>query len=89
MIALLGATGYTGKLVAAELARRQLPHRLGARNPEKLATVPYAPHLRDLLAALLAAPRATALRDAATAFCRHLEVAGVEHEWASERLARA
>jgi len=40
VIALLGATGYTGKLVAAELARRQLPHRLGARNPEKLATVP-------------------------------------------------
>jgi short subunit dehydrogenase-like uncharacterized protein len=40
VIALLGATGYTGKLVAAELARRRLPHRLGARNPEKLAAVP-------------------------------------------------
>ena len=40
MIALLGATGYTGKLVAAELSRRGLPHRLGARNPEKLAQVP-------------------------------------------------
>ncbi|MBV9413088.1 MAG: NAD(P)H-binding protein, partial [Acidimicrobiia bacterium] len=40
MIALLGATGYTGKLVAAELSKRGLPHRLGARNPEKLATVP-------------------------------------------------
>lgn len=40
MIALLGATGYTGKLVAAELARKGVPHRLGARNPEKLAAVP-------------------------------------------------
>src|SRR5947209_17294223 len=40
MIALLGATGYTGKLVAAELSRRGVPHRLGARNPEKLASVP-------------------------------------------------
>jgi len=40
MIALLGATGYTGQLVAAELARKGVPHRLGARNPEKLAAVP-------------------------------------------------
>jgi hypothetical protein len=40
MIALLGATGYTGKLVAAELARKGVPHRLGGRNPEKLAQVP-------------------------------------------------
>ena len=40
MIALFGATGYTGKLVAAELSRKGLPHRLGGRNPEKLATVP-------------------------------------------------
>lgn len=40
MIALLGATGYTGKLVAAELAKRRLPHRLGGRSPEKLAALP-------------------------------------------------
>lgn len=40
MIALLGATGYTGKLVANELSRRGVPHRLGGRSPEKLATVP-------------------------------------------------
>ena len=40
MIALLGATGYTGKLVAAELSKKDLPHRLGGRNPEKLAAVP-------------------------------------------------
>jgi hypothetical protein len=40
MIALLGATGYTGKLVAAELSRRGVPHRLGGRSPEKLASVP-------------------------------------------------
>lgn len=40
MIVLLGATGYTGKLVAAELARRRLPHRLGGRDPAKLARFP-------------------------------------------------
>ena len=40
MIALFGATGYTGKLVAAELSRKGVAHRLGGRNPEKLATVP-------------------------------------------------
>ena len=40
MIALLGATGYTGKLVVTELIRRRLPHRLGGRNPEKLASLP-------------------------------------------------
>jgi hypothetical protein len=40
VIALFGATGYTGKLVAAELSKRGIPHRLGGRNPEKLATVP-------------------------------------------------
>ena len=39
MIALLGATGYTGKLVTAELVRRGVPHRLGGRNPEKLASL--------------------------------------------------
>jgi hypothetical protein len=43
LIALLGATGYTGKLVASELARRGLPHRLGARHPERLAALPAAP----------------------------------------------
>ena len=35
-IGLLGATGYTGQLVADELASRGFPHRLGARNPERL-----------------------------------------------------
>jgi hypothetical protein len=40
VIALLGATGYTGKLVVAELVRRAVPHRLGGRNPEKLAALP-------------------------------------------------
>src|SRR5581483_2563118 len=40
VIALLGATGYTGKLVAAELSRKGVPHRLGGRSPEKLATLP-------------------------------------------------
>jgi len=40
VIALLGATGYTGKLVAAELARLELPHRLGGRDPAKLGALP-------------------------------------------------
>jgi len=42
MIALLGATGHTGRLVAAELARRARPYRLGARDPQRLAEVPRA-----------------------------------------------
>ena len=42
LLALLGATGYTGRLVAAELARRDRPYRLGARNPQRLAEVPRA-----------------------------------------------
>jgi short subunit dehydrogenase-like uncharacterized protein len=42
LIGVLGATGFTGKLVAEELARRRLPHRLGARNPEKLGALPAA-----------------------------------------------
>lgn len=38
-IGLLGATGYTGRLVADELASRGWPHRLGARNPERLGAL--------------------------------------------------
>lgn len=40
MIGLLGATGYTGRLVVDELARRGLSCRLGARDPDRLAAVP-------------------------------------------------
>ena len=36
MITLFGATGYTGRLVARALARRQLPFRIAGRSPEKL-----------------------------------------------------
>jgi short subunit dehydrogenase-like uncharacterized protein len=36
-IVLYGATGYTGRLVAQELARRGLDHVLSGRDPEKLA----------------------------------------------------
>lgn len=39
-VALLGASGYTGRLVAAELARRDIDHRLGGRSAERLAQVP-------------------------------------------------
>ena len=40
MIALLGATGYTGRLVAEELDRRGIDHRRGGRSADKLATLP-------------------------------------------------
>lgn len=42
-VGLLGATGYTGRLTAAELARRGVCHRLGGRNPDRLATLPRSP----------------------------------------------
>jgi short subunit dehydrogenase-like uncharacterized protein len=41
-VALLGASGYTGRLVAAELARRDIDHRLGGRDADRLAQVPSA-----------------------------------------------
>jgi short subunit dehydrogenase-like uncharacterized protein len=41
-VALLGATGYTGRLVAAELARRGIEHRLGGRSTQRLEAVPSA-----------------------------------------------
>jgi short subunit dehydrogenase-like uncharacterized protein len=49
-VALLGATGYTGRLVAAELARRGIVHRLGGRSQERLAKVPSSGvrHVVDL-----------------------------------------
>src|SRR3954469_21175409 len=40
MIGLLGATGFTGRLTAAELERRGIACRLGGRNAERLAAVP-------------------------------------------------
>src|SRR4051794_728533 len=43
LIALLGATGFTGRLVAAELARRGVDHRRGARDPEKLGALAPGP----------------------------------------------
>ena len=42
-IGLLGATGYTGRLVAEELARRGIAARLGGRSAEKLASVAAVP----------------------------------------------
>jgi short subunit dehydrogenase-like uncharacterized protein len=41
-VALLGATGYTGRLVAAELSRRGISHRLGGRSRQRLEAVPSA-----------------------------------------------
>ena len=42
-IGLLGATGYTGKLVAEELGRRGLAVRLGGRSADRLAGVAAVP----------------------------------------------
>lgn len=49
-VALLGATGYTGRLVAAELTRRGIVHRVGGRSQERLAQVPSSGvrHVVDL-----------------------------------------
>jgi short subunit dehydrogenase-like uncharacterized protein len=42
-IVLYGATGYTGRLVTEELARRGLDHVLSGRDPDKLARLRGAP----------------------------------------------
>jgi short subunit dehydrogenase-like uncharacterized protein len=42
MITLLGATGYTGRLVARALDRAGLPYRLAGRSPDKLARLAAA-----------------------------------------------
>ncbi|MCU1588096.1 MAG: Saccharopine dehydrogenase [Frankiales bacterium] len=49
-VALLGATGYTGRLTAAELERRGIAHRVGGRSKTRLADVPSSGerHLVDL-----------------------------------------
>ena len=41
---MLGATGYTGRLVAAELARCGVRHRLGGRSSDRLAALGPSPH---------------------------------------------
>jgi short subunit dehydrogenase-like uncharacterized protein len=49
-VALLGATGYTGRLTAAELERKGIPHRVGGRSKARLADVPSSGerHVVDL-----------------------------------------
>jgi hypothetical protein len=49
-VALLGATGYTGRLTAAELERKGIAHRVGGRSKSRLADVPSSGerHLVDL-----------------------------------------
>jgi short subunit dehydrogenase-like uncharacterized protein len=42
VITLLGATGYTGRLVAQALSRLELPFRLAGRSPERLAALSEA-----------------------------------------------
>jgi len=67
LIALLGATGYTGKLVAEELARRRLPHRLGARDPQRLAALPTADDRETFVVDAAEATRLDAFLDGADA----------------------
>lgn len=43
-IGLLGATGYTGRLVADELAHRNISHRRGGRNRSRLDSLPETPN---------------------------------------------
>ena len=43
-IGLLGATGYTGRLVADELANRNISHRRGGRNRARLDSLPTTPN---------------------------------------------
>jgi len=49
-VALLGATGYTGRLTAAELERKGITHRVGGRSKARLAAVPSSGdrHVVDL-----------------------------------------
>lgn len=42
MITLFGATGFTGRLIAAELAKTNQPFRLAGRSPEKLRSLSNA-----------------------------------------------
>jgi hypothetical protein len=52
-VALLGASGYTGRLTAAELERKGIAHRVGGRSKTRLADVPSTGerHLVDLASA--------------------------------------
>lgn len=65
MIAVLGATGYTGRLLAAELAARGLAHRRGARDPARLATLPRAPQAETFVVDAADASRLDAFLDGA------------------------
>lgn len=49
-VALLGATGYTGRLTARELERKGIPHRVGGRSQARLDAVPSSgdKHVVDL-----------------------------------------
>jgi short subunit dehydrogenase-like uncharacterized protein len=49
-VAVYGATGYTGRLVAAELLRRGAEAVLVGRNPAKLEIVAFEP--REFLSAV-------------------------------------
>jgi hypothetical protein len=55
---------------------------------EKLETLSYAPHLRDLLRTVISNPIPSAIRTAAIAFCQHLKAAGIEEQWAADLLER-
>jgi hypothetical protein len=63
MLGLLGATGYTGRLVAEELVRRGIPARLGARSADRLASVPALADSERFVVDVSAEPRLDAFFD--------------------------
>jgi short subunit dehydrogenase-like uncharacterized protein len=56
VIALLGATGFTGQLIAAELAKRQMPFIIAGRNAAKLAALQSELNSPSLLKTMVATP---------------------------------
>src|SRR3954463_9699938 len=53
MIVVYGATGYTGRLICAELARKKLPFVISGRDEEKLQKLASACGKPEILVAAL------------------------------------
>jgi short subunit dehydrogenase-like uncharacterized protein len=56
VIALLGATGFTGQLIAAELANQKLPFIIAGRNPAKLTALQQQINSEYLIKSVTASP---------------------------------
>src|SRR3954451_2464720 len=74
MITVYGATGYTGRLVCAELARKKLPFRIAGRDEKKLKTLAQYCGNPDVVVAPL--DDAAALREMASSSKVVLDCAG-------------